>query len=132
PTVQLAFQMSVNNGIGSSGIASTFVNVAPQNLPPPPPPTTDIVTITSALYTLSKSQLIVTAITSDNSGAAVLTLLIPGKNPIIMTNQPPLCLPACAPNTYIGRVVGVLPLSFQVKVVSSEGGQATSFVTRIK
>ncbi|MBZ5555615.1 MAG: hypothetical protein LAO21_23155 [Acidobacteriia bacterium] len=132
PAVQLAFQMSVNNGIGSSGIASTFVNVSPVNAPPPPAPTTDIVTITSAIYRISKSQLIVTAVTSDNTGAAVLTLNIPNRLPIVMTNQPPLCLPACAPNTYIGRWVGVNPIPDSVTVTSSEGGRATSFITRIR
>lgn len=130
--VQLAFQMSVNNGVGSSGIASTFVNVAPQSAPPPPAPTTDTVTITSVLYTLSKSQLIVTAVTSDNTGAAALTLQIPLKDPIGMTNQPPLCLPLCAPNTYVARVVGLNPIPIKVTVTSSEGGRATGSVTRVR
>ncbi|MFI5174712.1 MAG: hypothetical protein ACHQKY_07640, partial [Terriglobia bacterium] len=84
------------------------------------------------IYTLSKSQLIVTAVTSDNTGAAALTLNISGKDPIGMTNQPPLCLPLCAPNTYVARVVGLNPIPLKVTVTSSEGGRATGSVTRVR
>ncbi|MGB7622955.1 MAG: hypothetical protein WBN92_11455 [Terriglobia bacterium] len=124
----LAFDLAVNNGVGSSGIATTTVTVSPISNPP----AGDNVTILSAVYKTSKSLLNVNATSSDQSGAAQLTLQIPNHAPVLMSNQQPLCLPLCAPNSYFVVVTGVNPIPASITVVSSEGGSATSRITKIK
>lgn len=124
----LLFDLAVNNGVGSSGIASTTVSVTPLGTLPQP----DIVTIVSAVYKTSKSLLNVNATSNDLTGAAQLTLQIPNHAPVLMSNQPPLCLPLCSPSSYFAVVTGVNPLPASITVVSSEGGSATSFVTKVK
>jgi hypothetical protein len=124
----LLFDLAVNNGIGSSGIASTTVTVSPQAFVSKP----DTVTILSAVYKTSKSLLNVNATSSDLTGAAQLTLQIPNHAPVLMSNQPPLCLPLCQPFSYFAVVTGVNPIPGSITVTSSEGGSATSFVTKIK
>lgn len=146
--VTLLFEMTVSNGVGSSAIASTTITVAAaQQLAPRP----DIVRITNAVYRNANARVQVTATSSDGTGAAQLSVtalfyndLATGRRvnllagpPILMTNKPPVCI-ACAPNTYATGLFAVqLPAGAQpqlmfVTVTSSEGGSATSPITRVR
>jgi hypothetical protein len=127
--VTLLFEMTVSNGVGSSGIASTQVTVAAQNFPP----IQDTVFITAAVYSSSNSRLQVSAASTDLTGAAVLTLHVPGFPDTVMTNQPPVCI-NCAPSAYAARLFAVQldPSITAVTVTSSEGGSASSRITRIR
>jgi hypothetical protein len=151
--VTLLFEMTASNGVGSSGIASTTITVAAAQQVTPHP---DVVTITAAVYRNANARFQVTATSSDGTGAAQLSVTaffytdpatglrvnVPAGLPSLMTSQPPVCVGAgnlpCAPNTYASRLfalqlpAGVLPQQMFVTVTSSEGGSATSRITRVR
>jgi hypothetical protein len=116
PPAFIQFQMTVTNGIVSSGVASTQVTVQPQGAPPP---VKDVVTITSNIWRFAGSRLSVTATSSDTTGAAVLDMTIPNFAPIGMTNA--------GGGTYTAVVNTPFPSS--VTITSSEGGTATGLPT---
>jgi hypothetical protein len=117
PQTPLQFTLTVSNGILSSS-ASVTVAVTSSS------PTTDTVTITSAIFTNNRSQLLVAASATD--AAVVLTLEGFG-----VMGAPPFVAPGIpAPLTNREwRQVGVNPPPVTVTVRSSLGGIATLAVT---
>jgi hypothetical protein len=91
------------------------------------------VTITNAVFRIRNSRLQVTATSTDPTGAAQLTLHVPGFPDTLMTNKPPVCV-ACTPNTYAANLTGIQldPTITTVSVTSSEGGFDLSPITRVR
>jgi len=117
--VTLAFAVTVGNGSTLTSTAVVTVTVAN------PAVATDTITIASATFRLRRSQLDVTASTTNPT--AVLTLqgfgeMGPGR-PIAPGVPAP-------PGSFFMRIVGVLnPIPTTVTVTSSAGGSATATVT---
>jgi hypothetical protein len=67
---------------------------------------------------------------------------LPAGLPQLMTNQAPVCVGAtggpCPPNNYASRLfavqvpVGIDPGALFITITSSEGGSATSPITRVR
>ena len=120
PITSQLLEFTVTVGNGSTLFSSARVTVT--NAQPVVP--TDTVTITSAVFRIRRSQLLVNASTSN--ATAVLTVVGFGE----MGAAPPLAFGVPAPLTdrqY--RQVGVNPQPTTVTVISSLGGSATLPVT---
>ena len=110
----VTFMLTVSNGVLSSPHANVTVTYTNGT------PVVDTVTVASALFTLRRSQLIVTASTSNP--AAVLTLEgfgVMGPGRIVTVGVP------VPPGDRLWRQVGVVPQPAFVTVRSSLGGIAT-------
>ena len=116
--ITLAFEVTVGNGSSLTSSAGVTVTVAN------PTVATDAVTITAALFTLRRSQLTVSATTTNP--AAVLTLQGFGEMGPGLPPAPGVPAPV---GSFSIRIVGVNPIPATVTVTSSAGGVATATVT---
>jgi K319-like protein len=125
----LTFLVTVTDALGQKAAASTTIEVVKGNL------VRDTVTITGAVYRQNRGVLNVTALSTDTTCSAVLTLtakangtpvLIDGVSSVTMVNGGPV-VGGCSYSYVSSRTVFPTPTS--VTVISTLGGSATSVVT---
>jgi hypothetical protein len=114
PAATLSFRLTVTDSLNQTGSSTTNVTVKPAP---------DVVNITSATWRTAGSKLSVTPTSSVTTGAAVLTLHVPGSPDVGMTFD-------SVAKTYSVPQYIVSPMPGTVSVTSSLGGSAIIGVTQ--